>query len=310
MLLHRFGRILPACATCKAQESQNAKQRLDTFNVCRKAWLENVESPWSGTGTAKYVLTLDGQDVEKSDVGVEVKQNKYRLKIECKENLRVKSDADSKTIIRDSSAVFCSFGVEGKIGAKHVLKERFPYHPPEMTMFQFGPIRLMTMMNLGKIDESKIVAAKELGNGDIEVRYVNGQAFARFVCAKQFGYNYALCESYRGGFDGPVASTETLNWKQIGDRWYVMQAVRWNSMWKDGKKVSEQSMSFSYASFDPKAVPEDKRFSLDSLGLAKGTRIQDRRAGGPVTDRYFKLEPPPKADETIGMLIDQMPTRP
>lgn len=295
---------------CRGEEPQKDEQRLKTFGVCRKAWLENVESSWVGTGAAKYVLTIDGKDVEKSDVEVEVNQDKYRLKIECRENTRVRSDADSKIIIRDSSAVFCCFGADLKLGSKHILKERFPYSPPETTMFQFGPIRLMRMLNLGKIDETKIVAAKELDNGDIEVRYVNGRAVARLVCAKQFGYNYSLCEGYRGDFHGPVASTETINWKKLGDRWYVMQAVRWQSLWKDGKKVSEHTSSLTYTSFDPKSVPENKRFSLDSLGLAKGTRIQDRRAPGPVQDRYYKLEPPPKADETIEMLVDRMPIKP
>lgn len=297
-------------ATCKAEEPQKDEQRLKTFEICRKAWVENVQAPWSGTGSSKYVVTVDGKDFEKADVEVEVSQDKYRLKIDRTEGVRPRSDSDSRLVIRDSSAVFCCFGADLKFASKHIVKERFPQIPPERAMFSFGPIRLMTMMDLGTVDKNKIVSAKEVSNGDIELRYVNDRLHARIVCAKEFGYNYRLCESHRGGFDGPVASTETLTWKKMGDRWYVMQAVRSGSMWKDNKKVGEETASFTYASFDPKKVPDDKRFSLESLELPKGGRIQDRRGGGAVQDRYYKLDPPPKPDETIGMLVDRMPIRP
>jgi hypothetical protein len=297
-------------AICRAEEPKKDEQRLKTFEVCRKAWVENIQAPWSGTGSARYVVTVDGNDREKADVDVEVSQDKYRLKIDRTKSVHPRSDSDSRIIIRDSTAVFCCFGADLKFASKHILKERLPQVPPGMAMFEFGPIRLMTMMDLATVDKSKIVFAKELSNGDIELRYVNDRLHARVVCAKEFGYNYTLCEAHRGDFDGPVAQTETITWKKIGDRWYVMQAVRWSSLWKDGKKVSENKSSFTYASFDPKKIPEDKRFSLESLDLPKGGRIQDRRGGGPVQDRYYKLDPPPKSDETIGMLVDRMPIRP
>jgi hypothetical protein len=257
-------------------------------------------------GTAKYVGTVEGKEVQTADVNVEVREEKYRMEIAFRKDSRDTSTG-SKIIVREPTAVF--FRTISKTGyaSNHILKESVPYLPPEMTVFPFGPIRLMRMIDLGTVDENKIVAAKELENGDVELLYANPPAFARVVCAKGFGFNYSICEGRRGNISGPIASSETLEWKRIGDRWYVMQIVRMTSTWEHGKKVRESRSSFAYTSFDPSREPDDSRFSLESLDLHSGARIQDRRPGAAEKDHYYKLDSPPKPNESLDKLVERMP---
>ena len=277
------------------------------IRICREAWLANVEASWAATGSAKYGVSSNGKEIQSADVEVEVSQDKYRLEATYTNGTSRVSPGTRKIILREPTAVFYRMVPKGGSGTNHVLKEQSIFQPPSMTDFPFSPIRPMRMMNLGTIDQNKVIAANELESGDIELLYSNPPAFARLICAKKFGYNYSVCEARRGAISGPLAQSETLEWKKLGDRWYVTQIVRWTSRWENGKKVGESRSAFSYTSFEHNRLPDDSRFTLDSLNLPSGSRIQDRRPGATEKNHYYRLASPPKPNEPLDKLVDRMP---
>ena len=300
-VLAAIAACLPAATTDVAGGEDELGQNLA---LCREAWRAHVEPPWHGTGMARYRASKDGKELYSMDLDIAVSGDKYRVDMRPLKNM-ADNTADA-TVVRDESTVLFRHKTKSGSVTTHILKEDYRFQPPSMTMLSISPIRPMRITDVGNFDASRVRSAKESRSGDIELRYSKGPINLRLVCAKSAGFNVTLIEVLRGGSDDQVSESESISWKKYGDRWHVSEFVRRSGRWLGGQKVGEDLVSLSYSQFDPTVEPKKDRFSIDSVGLNSGSRIQDHRPNAGETNHYYRSDPKAGDDASIDDSVDRL----
>lgn len=250
-----------------------------SFDVCRAAWIESHQKQPSARASGSYAIRRGGQDSVAGDVEIEQSDSRFRVDIKFSTN-KERPNLVSRCIIGEPGSIFLRDtarpGPNGTVprpeGYLHKLGK--PEIMPPIAQYPFHPTHLITMINLATMDRTFVKSSRVTDEGDIELRYAKPPAYAKIICAKQYGFNVRSCEASRGSLDGPVLQAERFVWAKTGDgRWYIKEVASEFRPWDNGKPGPASVARLTLSRLDPMPI-DPARFTIDEAGLAPGSKIQ------------------------------------
>jgi hypothetical protein len=295
-----------------ADAAKREKEKL--VEVCRSAWRQTTAVPKGLKAEGTFSTFLNGNEDTRATFAFTAKGERYRADMTFEAGNHPRPGT-KMVVLRDPGVVFSAtttlaMGPNGPVPLVRgdVWDEQTAVRPPVMTFLPTSPFRAVHTINLETMKLEHIVAAKTLGNGDIELLFDTDRVHVKIVCAKDQGHNVTLTEVYREKLGGPVAQRETVKWKSSAGTW-CPEEITWRSgMWKDGKLDRTAETRLKYTKFDPKADIGAGVLSLDDLGLPDKTRIQDRRRTAPVRERRYLQGD--GSDRPLEKVIEDLPVGP
>jgi hypothetical protein len=292
-----------------AQPGRGEEEKL--LGVCRVAWEAVTKPPAGLKAEATFTHTQDGKTLAEGSVVFAARGEQYRAQISLRN--APPEYPDQITVLREPGLVLFSMsqrvpGNVGRLTDAHLVGEVSPAIPPVQTNLPISPIRPFQTVNLQNAKAAQLHGAKTLENGDIELKYKNGQANLRLICSKNSGYNITLSEVHQQGYDSPVGTTEVVKWKQTNQVWHPQEVVRTEKLFRGGKQAHVVSKHVVFTSYNPQAGIAAEDLTLDGVGLPAGARIHDKREAGPkIVYRYQKGAAPGK---TLGDAVEGLPIDP
>ncbi|MBP3954303.1 hypothetical protein J8F10_03205 [Gemmata sp. G18] len=291
------------------QELNKPIEKRDLIKMCREAWMASFSSPKGVIGSGEFTVQADGKSIVAAGFRVEMSEEKYRIDLDYTKN---HDDAiTSQAIIREPGTLFIRdalrAGAQQKIVTRgFILKEDHPLILPPFTAFTINSIRFIKAINIEKMKDGDIDKISTLENGDIEILFSKD---CKIICSRKYEFNVSLVECYRGGFNGIVVDSESLQWKKHDSTWFPTEITRVHKKLRDGKPIGTVQERLTYKKVDFGMVPLN-RFSPDEAGLLPGSRIQDRRPDAKQKDYYWRQSEDSKPSPSLPEAMDRLPTTP
>ena len=134
----------------------------------------------------------------------------------------------------------------------------------------------------GKVVPPSIAVERETGGDLVLTIGLIGGERVRADCPQSAGFRIGRLRTFNPGREVPAEDLR-VGWKQDpGGLWYIRSMDR-TTVLRDERNATWRTRDvFKYTEFEPNAKVEPKMFTIESLRLPAGSRIQDNRVGASV----------------------------